>query len=53
MPGLLSRVVSQLNNKYEAVSNKQMIAVTGLVIATLCWGGNSVAGRMSVVISRL
>ncbi len=48
MPEVVSRFFARLNNKYSADSNKKIIAITGLIIATLCWGGNNVAGRMSV-----
>ncbi|MGI9273634.1 MAG: DMT family transporter [Endozoicomonas sp.] len=29
-------------------NHKQQLAIAGLVLATVCWGGNSVAGRLSV-----
>ena len=29
-------------------SNRRKLAILGLILATMCWGGNSVAGRMSV-----
>lgn len=29
-------------------NNKRLLAIAGLVLTALCWGGNSVAGRMSV-----
>ena len=48
MPSRVSRFLSQINHKLDVANNKKMIAVLGIVAATLCWGGNSVAGRMSV-----
>ena len=48
MPSMVSRLLSRLGHKEDASSSKQLVAVLGIVIATLCWGGNTVAGRMSV-----
>ena len=42
---LLSRVHGVIGR---AAHNKIMLACAGLVLGTFCWGGNSVAGRLSV-----
>ncbi len=37
-----------LNITKKALFNKRHLAILGLILATFCWGGNSVAGRFSV-----
>ena len=43
--GLLSRIHKVVD---QAKDRQVLLVVAGLVLGTMCWGGNSVAGRLSV-----
>lgn len=48
MPSLANRFSAQIGSKLFLSGDQRVIAASGLVIATLCWGGNTIAGRLSV-----